>query len=128
MHLNTDRISEIWRYYQAGILNALFGFGLYSLFIWLGINMFLSQIIAHVLGVAFNYLTYSRHVFRSAAPAKTRFILSYGVNYLVSLAALFLLSLVVKSPYVAGFLSIFVTSVINYFALRHLVFFRKAAE
>lgn len=123
--LRGARLRELRRYYQAGILNAAFGFGLYSLLVAGGLGIYLAQIVAHILGIAFNYLTYSRHAFREAAPAKLRFVLSYGVNYLVSLATLALAAQIVRSPYAAGLISIVLTSAINYFALKYLVFTRK---
>ncbi len=123
-----ERAREVWRYYQAGILNAAFGFGLYALLVAAGLNIYLAQVVAHVLGVAFNYLTYSRHAFRDAGPAKLRFGLSYAVNYLVSLATLALAAQVVRSPYLAGLISIVFTSSINYFALKFLVFTKPRAR
>ncbi|MFC3443146.1 GtrA family protein [Sphingobium rhizovicinum] len=122
MTLSRERIAEIWRYYQAGLINTAFGFGAFSLLVWLGLNLFAAQLIAHLAGMAFNYLTYSRHVFRGAAPARLRFILSYAGNYVVGLAMLYLCSRVIASPYLAGLASTVIVSVINYFALKHLVF------
>lgn len=116
------RLMEIWRYYQTGIINTLFGLGAYALLVWLGLNMFVAQLLAHVIGVMFNYISYSRHVFRDAAPAKLRFILSYAGNYLLGLAMLGALSRVIANPYAAGLSAIMIVSVINYFALKHLVF------
>ena len=116
------RLIELWRYYQTGIVNTLFGLGAYALLVWLGLNMFVAQLAAHVLGVMFNYMSYSRHVFRDAAPAKLRFILSYAANYLLGLAMLAAVSRVVANPYAAGLTAIMIVSVINYFALKHLVF------
>lgn len=124
--ISRTRLLELWRYYQAGVVNTAFGFGLYALLVWLGLNMFAAQLLSHLAGMAFNYLMYSRHVFRGAAPAKLRFILSYGVNYLVGLATLALVSRFIHSPYLAGFTSTVIVSVINYFALKHLVFRAKA--
>ena len=115
------RLLELWRYGQAGLVNAAFGFGAYALFVRLGANIYVAQIIATVLGVAFNYLTYSRHVFRDAGPAKLRFALSYVGNYLVSLLMLAIASRLVASPYLAGAGAIVATAVVNYFALRFLV-------
>lgn len=126
--IDLQRLAEIWRYYQAGAVNALFGFGMYSLFVWLGVGIFAAQILAHVLGVAFNYFTYSRHTFRDAGPAKLRFVMSYGLNYLVSVGALLLASSQISSPYIAGLIAIILTSIVNYFLLRYLVFVRRAAR
>lgn len=124
--LRSERLVEVVRYYQAGIVNTLFGLGAYAALVRLGFNIYAAQAIAHVLGMAFNYLTYSRHVFRDAGPAKTRFVLSYAVNYLLSVATLALVARVIANPYGAGFLSAFIVSVVNYFALKLIVFRRPA--
>jgi putative flippase GtrA len=121
------RIVEIWRYYQAGIVNTAFGLAIYSLFVWLGMNIFLAQLLAQVIGVAFNYFTYSSHVFRAAGPAKLRFVLSYVVGYFIALGTLALVARFVQSPYLAGAISALIVSVINYFVLKNLVFRTRAA-
>lgn len=121
------RLIELWRYGQAGAVNAAFGFAVYSAFVWLGFNIFVAQILATLIGIAFNYLTYSRHVFRDAGPAKLRFAISYAGNYLVSLAALAVASRLFHSPYAAGLAAIVATATVNYFALKYLVFRRAAA-
>lgn len=115
-------VERVWRYYQAGIVNTAFGYGLYALFVAIGLNMYLAQIIAHVLGVAFNYFTYSRHAFHDSQASKGRFVASYAVNYLLGLAALAAAAQVIASPYLAGLIAVLVVSLINYFILRHWVF------
>lgn len=121
------RLALLWRYYQAGVVNTLIGFGLYAGFVRLGLNLYVAQILAHILGMAFNYVSYSRHVFTGAAPAKARFVAAYGFNYLVSLGALLLVNQVVASPYVAGVLSIVIASLVNFVVLRNLVFRERSA-
>ena len=116
------RLLELWRYYQAGVLNTAFGLGFYALLVWLGINMFAAQLLSHCIGVAFNYLSYSRHVFRDASSAKLRFVLSYTFNYLMGLAGLATAAQFIASPYLAGLVSVVVISVINYFVLKRFVF------
>ncbi len=115
-------VFEVIRYYIAGALNAGFGYGLFAVLLWTGLGMYAAQATAHVLGVAFNYFTYSRHVFRNAPSARMRFIASYGVNYIISLAFLALVSLLIDNPYIAGLVTIILTSVVNYFMLKRLVF------
>ena len=122
MAITRKQAVELWRYYQAGIVNTAFGLLLYSLLVRLGLNIFVAQLIAHLCGVGFNYLTYSRHVFRDARPARGRFVLSYAGNYLVGLATLAVISRFVSSPYLAGVIAAGFVSVVNYFALKHLVF------
>jgi putative flippase GtrA len=114
--------NQLWRYYQAGIVNTIFGYSLFALFVWLGFNIYLAQITSHVLGMVFNYFTYSRHAFAGHTTTKTRFILSYAGNYLLGLAMLTAISHFIRSPYVAGFMSTVIVSLINFFVLKRLVF------
>lgn len=116
------RIRGMIRYYQAAIVNTIFGISMYSLLVWLGMNLFVAQAISHVMGVAFNYFSYSRHVFTEASPAKLRFIASYAANYFVNLTILAALSHFISSPYIAGIIVVLIVSILNYFMLKHLVF------
>ena len=117
---------RLWRYYQAGIVNTAFGYGLFALFVALGLNMYVAQIASHLVGMAFNYFTYSRHAFHDSDVSKSRFIASYAVNYLLGLGALWAISHVVASPYLAGFIAVGIVSLVNYFILKHWVFTARA--
>jgi putative flippase GtrA len=123
--MSRHRLRELWRYYQAGIANTAFGLCVYALLVWLGLNMYAAQLMAHVLGTGFNYLTYSRHVFRDVGAAKVRFVVSYGVTYLLGLGTLAAIAPFVVSPYLAGTLTASIVSIINYFALKRFVFLDK---
>ena len=113
---------QLLRYYQAGVVNTLFGYGCYAALLWLGLDMFIAQLISHTAGTLFNYFTFSRYAFAGEAGSPRRFVASYAVNYLLSLAVLWALSQAVSSPYIAGLLSIGVVSVINYVLLKRFVF------
>ena len=121
-------IERLWRYYQAGIVNTAFGYGLYAVFIALGLNMYLAQIVAHLLEMTFNYFTYSRHAFHDSDVSKGRFILSYAVHYLLGLAALWGASQFIVSPYLAGLVAVVVVSLINYLILKNWVFSVRGEE
>lgn len=122
---STASWSRVWRYYQAGIVNTLFGYGVYAVLLKLGVWMYAAQLIAHVLGVAFNYFSYSRHVFHDSQASKLRFIISYGFNYLLALASLAAVAQVIRSPYLAGAVAVIFVSLVNYFILKNLVFVRR---
>lgn len=124
---STDNLGRLWRYYQVGVVNTLFGYGMFALLIAIGSNIFVAQIIAHILGASFNYYSYSRHVFQDASASKLRFLMSYVANYFVGLAGLAAASMVFSSPYIAGLMAIVFASAINYLVLRGLVFTRTAA-
>lgn len=117
---------RLWRYYQAGVINTLFGYGAFAALVALGLNIYLAQIVAHVAGIAFNYVTYSRYAFRGHGSSPGRFVASYGVNYALSLASLAGFTHLGFSPYAAGLFSIIGVSLINYFILAKLVFTARA--
>lgn len=113
---------RVVRYYQAGVVNTGFGYGCFAALVALGMNIYGAQILAHIAGMAFNYLTYSHYAFRGHRPALGRYLGSYGVNYLLSLGSLAALVHFGLSPYVAGLGSIFAVSIVNYFVLKLFVY------
>jgi putative flippase GtrA len=117
---------QVLRYYQAGIVNTLFGYGCYAALVWLSLDMFVAQLVSHVLGTLFNYFTFSRYTFASETRSPLRYVASYGVNYLLSLGVLWALSRVIVSPYLAGLVTIVIVSAINFVILKRFVF-RPAA-
>lgn len=119
---SADEWRLLWRYYQTGIVNAAFGYGLFAAFVTVGWNMYVSQIVAHILGMTFNYFTYSRYAFAGQTGSKRRYVVSYAFQYLFGLASLAAAARVISSPYLAGLISLGVVSVVNYFILKRLVF------
>lgn len=123
-----ETLRRLWRYYQVGLVNTLVGYGLFALLVAIGLNIFIAQTIAHIIGATFNYVTYSRHVFSDASASKLRFVLSYAFGYFVGIACLAAASTVLSSSYAAGFAALAASSLINFFVLRHLVFVRTPAH
>lgn len=121
------RISEMWRYAQAGVLNICFGYAAYAVLVAFGINIYIAQLAAHVMGASFNYLTYSKHVFRDSGPAKLRFVLAYVANYMFSASVLVVAERFVESPYISGMITVAFVAIVNYFVLKYLVFNARAA-
>jgi putative flippase GtrA len=113
---------QLFRYYQAGVANLAFGYVLFGLLIFVGLHVFAAQLVGHVLGVAFNYLTYSRYAFAREQANKVRFFASYVINYFLGLGALWVGLQFIASPYIAGLLAAIAVSAINYLLLKRLVF------
>lgn len=116
------RLERLIRYYGVGAINTAFGFGLYSLLVFLGLNLFLAQLVAVICGTAFNYFTYSRHVFTGDRRSPLAFVGAYAVNYFLGFGLLALIHMFVKNPYAAGFIGLLIGTAINYFILRRFVF------
>ena len=110
------------RFGAAGIVNTIFGASAYVLLVWLGMNLFAAQITATVLGVGFNFMMFTLHVFPGSKPAPLKFVLAYALNYGLSLCVLAIFHLFMRSPYSAGVATMAVTAVVNYLILRRFVF------
>ena len=119
-------VRQLWRFLQTGAINTLFGYGLYALLVAGGLQLFVAQIVATIIAVAFNYVSYSRYVFAGVRPPKLRFLLSYGLNYLVSVAALAACAALLPSPYLAGLLATMAAAAVNFLVLRRWVFTPRA--
>lgn len=117
---------QVFRYYQAGIVNTIFGYLCYALLVSAELNMYVAQVIAHILGTAFNYFTYSRYAFADANRSPMRFTLSYIFNYALSVGVLFAFAQFISSPYLAGLLAIVLVSALNFIILKRFVFRAKA--
>jgi putative flippase GtrA len=119
---SAEQRKRLWRYYQAGVVNTLFGYGAFAALVASGLNIYVAQIIAYIVGVTFNYVTYSRYVFHGQRASPGRFIASYAVNYALSVLALAGFTHLGFSPYAAGLFSTIGVSLINYFILGKVVF------
>jgi putative flippase GtrA len=77
------------RFIAVGILNTAFGYAVFALLVVLGMNASVALFCAMTLGVLFNFLTTGRLVFNNRdALLLGRFVLSYGVCYLVNISLL----------------------------------------
>jgi putative flippase GtrA len=120
-------VHYLWRFYSVSVLNTAFGFGLYALLVWLGLNLYIAQIVSHLCGMTFNFFTYRTHVFRGLRPSVPAYIAAYASNYLVGLTLLAIFHHLTRSAYLAGFLATVIASLINFAVLKLLVF-RRAAK
>jgi len=83
------RLAEILRFGIAGAINTAFGFGVYSALVLVGLPVFVALLIATVVGVLFNFLTFGGFAFRRLdASHLPRFLLVYGFVYVFNLALL----------------------------------------
>lgn len=120
--LNASKISLVVRYYGVGLINTAFGYGLFAALIYMGLNLYVAQLVAHISGTTFNYFMYSRHVFRGSHRKPVTYVGAYAFNYFLGLAILATTHHFVKSAYLAGFIALLVGTAINFLILRRFVF------
>lgn len=80
------------RFLFVGVLNTMFGYGLFVLFIWFGMHYSIALFCANFLGILFNYKTTGYIVFETRSNRLLlHFFLVYGIVYLFNLCELYLL-------------------------------------
>lgn len=116
-------LRRLRRFVVVGILNTAFGYAVYSIFIIMNLPPWRALLIATCLGIAFNFFTFGRWVFKSSAVRLVpRFVLTYGGMYAANLFVLKSLIVFGLHPLVAQALSLPVIVPCTYFALRLAVF------
>lgn len=82
------------RFLFVGVINTLFGYGLFLFFIWIGMHYSLALLFGNVLGILFNYKTTGYIVFETKSNKLIiHFFMVYGIVYLFNLLELYLLDL-----------------------------------
>lgn len=120
------KLKTVVRFYSVGIINTVFGYTLFFALIATGLNIYVAQLLGHCLGMAFNYMMFTKHVFVNSTPAVGRYLAAYGVNYLLGLGLIFLFSHILKSPFAIGAAAALTASIVNFVVLKFLVFHRQA--
>ena len=123
-----EQFAELWRYYSVGVINSVFGYSIYAVLIFIHLNLYLAQILGHLIGMVFNYFMFSIHVFPGIKPALRPYIVTYAINYALGLIFITLYHDLFLSAYVAGLFSIVTVSLFNYVLLKKFVFKKPRIE
>ena len=114
------------RFLFVGGLNTLVGYGLYAIFLMLNVNYLIANTLSTVLGVLHSYLWNRFFTFKSKEKAGkeiVKFVSVYIISYLLGTATLFCFtSLLQLSPYIAGFINLFITTLISFFGHKYFSF------
>ena len=117
------RLVEVASFLAAGGLNACFGYSVFSLMAYLGFRPAIALLIATVLGICFNFLTYGKIVFRQLSWRRAPlYLLVYAINYLGNAGLLIWVAHYIRSPYLAQLVILPLSITFLYFALRNFVF------
>lgn len=123
-----DYWQRFWRsrfpmFLLVGMINTIFGYGLFSLFIYLGIRYQLAVLFSTILGILFNFKTTGRIVFKSHNNKLIfRFFAVYGILYLINLLLIKLIYLVYPDYYIAGAIAIVILPFLGFHLNKFLVF------
>lgn len=118
---------EFIRFLLVGGINTLFGYGVYTVFIFAGLNHRIAILLATILGVIFNFKTIGKLVFRhdnADIAVILKFLLVYTISYLLNSNGVTLVLKILDNSYLAGLIVIVPVSVLTYFLNRIFVFQR----
>lgn len=88
------RNKRITKFLGVGVLNTLFGYGIYAGLVFIGIPLLAALFAATVLGVIFNYFSFGRMVFKAKGGwfVFGKFIVAYTIVYLMNAVFLSILT------------------------------------
>lgn len=109
-------------YLLVGGLNTLFGYSLYAFFVFLGFYYLWAGLLSTILGLMFNYQTYSKLVFFHKKNVWLRFCL--GCLFMMGANALLLKlgTLLSSNDYLLGIMVLFPSAIISYLWNKSMVF------
>ncbi|CAK8724873.1 GtrA/DPMS transmembrane domain-containing protein [Candidatus Electrothrix laxa] len=95
MRLNRSNINQFIRYGAVGAFLNLFGFLIYLLVTWLGMEPKLAVTVFYPLGVLYGYFTHKRVSFRHAGSLRdiwpmVRYIFVYALGYVLNVGFIYL--------------------------------------
>jgi putative flippase GtrA len=114
---------QFGRFIAVGIVNTVFGYSLFALFIYSGLHYALASFIGTVLGVLFNFFTTGRIVFKNLDKRRLPWFFGvYGITYVLGIMGLGLLDAWGIDMYRAGLVMIPPSAVVSYILNRQFVF------
>ena len=111
------------RFLFIGALNTVFGYAVFSLFLFLGFHYAVASLLATIVGVLFNFLTTGRFVFNNRDHSLLgKFFLVYAVVYGCNVGALKILDALAVNLYLAGALLLLPLALLSYILNKQFVF------
>ena len=127
----TGLIRTLWaiqflRFLAVGGINTAFGYGVFALFIWIGLHYVLAALLGEICGILFNFKTTGTIVFGSRDNRLIfRFFGVYLFAYLLRVGLLKTFKYFGVGPLVAAAVILLPISLLVYFLQRRLVFSAK---
>ena len=118
-------VRRLARFLATGVLNTAVGYGLYALFVTLGMAYLPALVLATLLGVIFNFFSFGKLAFRSVlrVGAFVRFVAGYGAALGLNLLLLWLAhDRLGLDPYTAQLACLPPTVLATWLVLEHWVY------
>lgn len=117
------------RFLLAGAVNTVFGFAVYVSSILAGTSVWIALLIANIAGVAFNFFTTGRYVFRSLLLSRfPRFVFTYLIVYIVNLQLIHWLLIWVPGRITSQAILTLPMALMSYLLMKRFVYSGDAAK
>ncbi|MEK7131246.1 MAG: GtrA family protein [Patescibacteria group bacterium] len=121
--LNKLAKNQFIRFLFIGGINTLFGYGVFSLLLFLGLHYSLAALLSTILGILFNFKTTGVIVFNSRNNSLIfKFFGVYGVVYVLNVLGLYLFSLAGVNAYISGAILILPMACVSFVLNKKFVF------
>lgn len=122
-----EKFNISWRFIKflfVGVLNTLFGYGVFALFNFIGLHYTISTLLATVLGVLFNFKTTGYIVFKNGDNRLIiKFVLVYSFIYFLTVFALSLFNkFQMHNMYINYAILLPLNAIISYVLMKKIVF------
>lgn len=118
--------SKFIKFLFVGVVNTIFGYGIFALFIFLGIHYAIATFLATVSGILFNFKTIGKFVFNCNDNSLLfGFFGVYAICYVMNVACLKVFQLFQVNMFLAGALLILPSAVISFLLNKKFVFIIK---
>jgi len=126
-------VREVIVYVIFGVFTTIVGFGTYSLFIHLGLSVFVSNTLSHFLAIIFAYVTNKIWVFKALTFTTKQIVIEFFkflssrlLTYVIDTVLLIVLvDLLFYDPIWSKIATSVVVVILNYFASKLVVFNKK---
>ena len=115
---------QVWRFLVIGALNTAFAYGLYALFIFVGLHYTLAVLLSTVIGICFSFKTLGSLVFDNPSNRLIgKFFVVYTGCYFLNIGILHLFSRYVwHNLYAGGLFSSLVVAAVSFCLNKYFVF------
>ncbi len=111
------------KYIIVGMINTLFGYLMFVIFIYLSFHYSIAVLFSTILGVIFNFITYGKYVFNNTSLSKIwRFVIVYIFIYSINILGLYCLKLYTINIYIAGAILILPLALIGFYLNKRFVY------
>lgn len=114
-----------------GVVNTLFGYSCYSIFLFLGFNYLISAFFSTMLGVFFNYFSIGKIVFNNSGFSinkSLKFVFIYLIIYVMNILFIKLFVFMQFNNYMAGMLALPFIALFSFALNKYFVFVSNTKE